>query len=268
MSNVIVVGAGLFGSILGKIMEDAGHDVTFIDSKEKRSGSKAAACLMKPSWMSGIDVKPCIALLDKYYGVETLKFRAGKPGIATLPVDVFWVNPKSILNSDRNIVNEKVIEIKDGVVITEEQTYKGIVIVAAGVWTRDLLPKMPEIRGLVGSCIIGEGKVKTPTINVYAPYKQAVFFNRGENETWFGDGTSIIEKNFTDEHRTRTRQRAKDMANIEGGIITGTRPYTKGNNLGVFEKLGNRLYVSTGGAKNGTILGATHGLQLLKGLSK
>lgn len=78
----------------------------------------------------------------------------------------------------------------------------------------------------------------------------------------------ILEKNFTDEHRTRTRQRAKDMACIEGGIITGIRPYTKGNNLGVFEKLGNRLYVSTGGAKNGTILGATHGLQLLKELSK
>jgi hypothetical protein len=57
------------------------------------------------------------------------------------------------------------------------------------------------------------------------------------------------------------------MAGIEGKIITGMRPYVKGDNLGLFARLGSKLFVSTGGAKNGTLLGADHALKLLKELS-
>ena len=267
--NVIVVGAGLFGSLLGQALENKGHDVTYIDSNENRAGSKPAACLMKPGWFQKIDEKPVLKYLEKTYeNYQILKFRAGKPGLISVPVDVYWVPPKDIMHGGRNIVNEKVIEIKDGVVVTEEKTYKGLVIVAAGVWTRDLLPKMPEIRGLVGSCVVSNTfKVKTNIINTFAPYKQLVSFMRAPAEAWAGDGTSIIEKNFNQEHKDRTRQRVKDMAGFEGKLITGTRPYVKGDNLGLFAKLGDKLFVSTGGAKNGTILGADHALKLLKALS-
>jgi hypothetical protein len=93
-----------------------------------------------------------------------------------------------------------------------------------------------------------------------------VWFNRDENETWFGDGTSIIEKNFVQEHKDRTRERASEMANIQGRIITGIRPYIKGDGLGFFQRLSNNLIVSTGGAKNGTILAASHAIRLLEEL--
>lgn len=264
MSNVIVVGAGLFGSITAKVLQNAGHSVILLDSRKKFRGSKPAACLMKPSWMSSVNYKEPMSLLDKLYGVETLKFDILGP----VKADCYWVNPRSILlDSDLTKIKEEVIQVGDGFVITEEKTYTGIVIVAAGIWSEEILKKSgfasPEIRSLVGSCVLGEGVVKTPTIKIIGPYKQAVWFSRSDNETWFGDSTSILQKNYSEEHTDRTAQRALDIAKIYGKSVVGYRPYVKGTNDGVCEKLADKLYLSTGGAKNGTILSASNSLKLL-----
>jgi hypothetical protein len=107
--------------------------------------------------------------------------------------------------------------------------------------------------------------VVKPTINVYAPYRQAVWFNRDENEAWFGDGTAIVAKNFDRSHIDRTKNRSIEMARFyDIRSVSGQRPYVKTSSPGFFKKLGNNLFVSTGGAKNGTILAALQTLELLK----
>lgn len=259
-TNAYIVGGGIFGSVIAHALQDKGYAVTIFDNKKKGAGSKPAACIMKPSWMTSIDYKPPIKLLDSMFGVETIPFM-----VKIVPVDCFWVDPKKILSLEA--VEQEVTEVGDGYVVAGGTTYKGLVVVAAGVWSQKLIPALPEIRALCGSAVIGEGKVSTPTIHVYAPYRQAVWFNRGKNETWFGDGTAIIKKNFNQEHKARTTERAESMAGITGDTVSGQRPYVAGKSGGLFEKLGNRLYVSTGGAKNGTILAAHNALQLLKALS-
>lgn len=254
-----MVGAGLFGSIIGKTLESKGLHVTYIDSGEKRAGSRPAGCLMKPSWMKSVsNVPECMDLLGSLYDVKTLAFKA-----SLLSVNCSWVDPLEIMSDSRNLVHAKVLEVKDGEVVTEDKTYKGLVIVAAGVWTKSLLPQTPGMQALCGSAVLGTGKVKN-TIHIIGPYKQAVWFNMGKDRTWFGDGTSIIEKNFSLEHQERTKERALTLAGIEGRMRTGARPYLKGGKLGLFEKLGSRLFVSSGGAKNGTILAAEHAVRLLK----
>lgn len=261
-SKAYIVGGGLFGSIAATALIDMGYDVTIIDCGKKIAGSKPAACLMKPSWMTSLDYKPPLKFLDKHFGVETVKFKVG-----LLSTDCSWVNPKSILLA-HDKVDEQVIEVKDGTVVTNESTYHGLIVVAAGIWAQKLLPSIPEVRALCGSAVKSPGTVNTPTINPYAPYRQAVWFNVDKDTQWFGDGTAILKKNFSKDHTDRTTERAKSLANIEGTLISGARPYMKGFNAGFFEKLGDNLYVTGSGAKNGTIVGANNALRLMAALGK
>lgn len=261
-TKAYIVGGGLFGSMIATNLLNLGYSVTIFDCNKEYAGSKPAACLMKPSWMASLDYKPILKFLESSYDLKTLKF-----SIAKLPVDVFWVNPKSILSTEADYVKEQVVEVGNGFVRTDNKTYKGLVVVAAGVWCNELLQGIPETRALMGSAIIGK-KDQAFDKNVilpYAPYRQAVWFNRGATP-WFGDGTAIIEKNFTQDHVDKTIKRAKDLANFSGKVITGKRPYMKGYNNGFFQKLGDKLYVSTGGAKNGTIIAAYNTIQLQNSL--
>lgn len=255
-----VVGGGLFGQIAAAHLRKLGYETTVFDSRKKNSGSRAAGCVMKPSWMQSLDYKKPMALLDSLYGVSTIKF--------TLPVlstDCFWVDPKKVMDWE-STVNETVLEVGDGFVRTESKTVKGLVVVAAGYWTKALLPDLPEIRGMCGSAALAHGKV-TAHIRPTAPYRQAVWFNIAKDQVWFGDGTAILLKNFDQSHVDRTRDRAKELAGIEAeSMVSGIRPYVVGNSGGFFQKISDKLFVSTGGAKNGTILAANQALLLEKGL--
>jgi hypothetical protein len=47
-------------------------------------------------------------------------------------------------------------------------------------------------------------------------------------------------------------------------VSVGARPYVVGNKVGYFEQARPRLWVSTGGAKNGTVLAAWQAYRFLK----
>ena len=260
-SQAIVVGGGIFGSMAATALESAGYSVKILDCRRDHSGSAPAACLMKPSWMTMLDTKKPLAFLGKHYDLQTVKFTVNN----TVSADCMWVRPKTIIRL-KEAVDEKVFEVGDGYATTENTTHNGLVVVAAGYWTRKLLRSYENaIEPICGSAVIGTGKVANPTIHVFAPYKQAVWFNRGPNEIWFGDGTSIKKKNFTEEHIQRTAERAKTYAGLEGRSVAGIRPYVK-DKLGLYAKLSPKLYVLSGGAKNGTILAANHCVRLLNDL--
>lgn len=263
-TKAYVVGGGLFGSMAARALQDKGYDVTVFDCRKSFRGSRPAGCVMKPSWMTSLDYAEPMKYLDKTYGVIPIDFKVVGP----IKASCFRIDPVKVLGDESlTYVRETVTEVRDGSVTTPSGTYKGLVVVAAGVWSETLLKgRIPEIRALTGCAILGTGVVKTPTIHVYAPYRQAVFFSRERNETWFGDGTAIIAKNYTEDHTVKSVQRAKDLANIVGDPLVGYRPYIKGKNNGLFEKLGNNLFVMTGGAKNGTILAASQTLQLLRSI--
>ena len=99
MRDVIIVGGGLFGSIAAAALRGAGMDVMLIDDGRPRSGSRAAGCLMKPSWLSKMgkdNVDASFRLLDRLYGLRTVPLRAGP-----LSVSAEWINPDIILGSER-----------------------------------------------------------------------------------------------------------------------------------------------------------------------
>lgn len=268
--NIIVVGNGLFGSIAATYARAEGHNVTVVAERRKYEASAASGCVLAPSWMSSLDkdtVADSMALLSYLYDVHDVEFQtnllAKFKAKRVVPADI-------LLKPD---VAARVTSVGDGVVKYEGGTLRGDVLVAAGIWCGELLSGLPPIRGLYGASLRISGQLACPQINVYAPYRQAVGFNMDKKSIWFGDGTALIAKTWMAEEDTRKAKsfdRAKEMfpgASALGVRSTsGARPYVEGHKAGYFQQVSPKTWVSTGGAKNGTILAAAQALAFVQGL--
>lgn len=261
--QVVIVGAGIFGSVAADLCFRNGFDVTIIDAKYKEAGSKPAACLIAPSWIAGLGKKATIGMevLNGLYPIKDIVFRMN--GIKDILVK--QVPPNKILKFKS--VKEEVMWVGAGVVETTKRMYTGKVLIAAGVWCNELVD-IPVVQSLMGSAQYYRATT-FPEIHVWAPYKQAVMFNITPTFTWFGDGTSILKKNFGIHRIEQSTDRAmkyglssKDLDRI----VVGQRPYVKGEK-GYFKQVDNNTWVSTGGAKNGTILAAYQAQQFLEAIS-
>lgn len=273
--RVIVVGAGLFGSIIAAELSRLGHELLLIDSQEPDAGSNAAACLMRPSWLGSMGDKavPALETLDRLYGLQTVRFRL-RP--SALHSDVHWIPPSSILGK-ATVIRGKVSSIerhgpeewcvthcdtRDQGWLTR-RTFADRVIVAAGVWTGPILGYRALTERTVpqaGRAFLFEhAEIAEPFIKIWAPYKQIVAFNRGDG-AWIGDGAAIIAKNWNDDVSRRNAERLVQGADDAGILpvtgpkhLFGLRPYVKDAKPLFMEQVNPGLWAVTGGAKNGTI---------------
>lgn len=269
--NIIIVGAGLFGNVAAALARAHGHTVTVVGERRPYEASPASGCVLAPSWLSSLDkaaVADAMSVLGGLYTLHPLEFRTNL--LKTFKAQ--RVHTPDVLKKPD--VQGQVTQVGDGVVKYLDQdgkvqTLRGTVLVAAGIWCGELLKDLPPIRGLYGASLRAPGQLDQPRINVYAPYRQAVAFNMDKKTVWFGDGTALIAKTWDAEERERvvsTRARAASMGIKPGTHVMGARPYVEGHKAGYFEQLSPKLYVSTGGAKNGTVLAGYQALQFVKGL--
>ena len=278
--NIIVVGAGLFGSITATYARAQGHKVTVVSEERKYSASKASGCVLAPSWLSSLDEEDIFDAMDvlgDLYTFQDIEFQTN----VLAKFKARRVDPDAVLVKP-DVVGQ-VTSVADGVVKYLDQdgkpgTLRGTVLVAAGIWSQELITQMPPIKGLYGCSLRIQGQLAMPRISVYAPYRQAVGFNLNKREVWFGDGTALIAKTWDAEERDRvakTRERATGMMERHGGggtkvpraeVNIGARPYVEGHKAGYLEQLSPKLWVSTGGAKNGTVLAALQALRFEESL--
>ncbi len=270
MHDVAIVGGGLFGQIIRRKLIADGMDVVNLESHQKHSGSSPAACLMKPSWYSalGKDVyEPSLRLLDELYGVSDIEFET-RP--LKKRVTVHWCDPNAILSSVSKYL--LVNRVEPGRVhgftrtgyASSTSDYTTIeartVIVAAGVWSNDILPVERRVLGLVGragAAFLWPGdRVNQPFIKVWAPYRQLVAFNRGDG-LWVGDGSAIKPENWTEERCQASLKRCQEAMdynylNAPPVKLYGIRPYVP-KVKPCYLDIQPGLIVATGGAKNGTL---------------
>lgn len=264
--RIIVVGAGLAGSIAAAAARDAGADVTVIDAYATFSGSRAAGCLLRPGWLTMLqarEVTLAYALLMKLYGMKRLRFE-GNLGI---PIDLDWVDPRKILRAAD--IAGTVTMVSDRTVFytdtrkTDHSLQADSILIAAGFRTPHLV-SMPPITAMIGASLRFTGQLKVPRLKVWAPYRQAIAFNITPRQVWFGDGTSIIEKNWNEKERVdATVKRARELFGLSYKDLTtvqvGARPVVREHPEGYFARRSNsRIWVATGGAKNGTVIAAIH----------
>ncbi len=272
-NNLIVVGAGLFGSIIATHARSRGYDVTVIGQSQRYEASPASGCVLSPNWlnsMSSEDISDALSVLKEHYTLIDLKFRTNI--LSTFKAK--HIDPATILIEPD--INAKVLAVRDNEVVFdkfgERYSQQGTVIVAAGLWSKELVPDMPNIKGLYGASLRFAGQID-PTLHVYAPYRQSVGFNISEREVWFGDGSALIEKTWAKEREERierTTSRARSMCDTDDlgkvNVTEGARPYVEGHKGGYLRQISSGLWVSTGGAKNGTVLAASHAYKIVQAL--
>lgn len=261
--NIIVVGNGLFGSIAATLARAHGHTVTVVSNNEANAASLASGCVLAPSWLGSLGKETAdsaMAVLRELYTIHPVEFHTN----VLAKFKASRVSPDDILVKP-DVVG-KVVAVGNGWVDVESGPFaperlKGKVLIAAGVWSGSLAA-MPPIRGLWGASVRVRAQLAEPRINVYAPYRQAVAFNMSKKEVWMGDGTALIEKTWTKESAARveaTLNRAVDLFGLPltgKRVAVGARPYVEGHKAGYFERVHPNTWVSTGGAKNGTVLAA------------
>jgi glycine/D-amino acid oxidase-like deaminating enzyme len=265
--DAIIVGGGLFGSVIAAQLRSQGRSVLVLDSNEKGAGSKPAACLMKPSWFSSMGkdkFEPSLELLDRLYGVHDVHFKIKR---SPLGATVHWCNPASILSG--GYTPAKVFSIAQtlsgwavGYTPLGETGHVSattpLLVVAAGIWSKQLIGFEEKMQGQAGMAFLFEGvKLTEPFIDAYAPYRQLVAFNRGDG-VWVGDGTAIKQENWSEDRENSSFARCVNaISPIHSSVKTrrlyGVRPYVKDAKPCLLRELNPGLWVATGGAKNGTI---------------
>ena len=237
------------------------------------SGSKPAACLIRPSWLSKmttLERDEALALLNDLYGVQELDFTINR----ILPTKMLWVDPRKILKAPDVVGTvlsidrlEHAVRVRTG--DREVLLRARHIVVAAGVWANKLFDAEVHggLVGQVGCAHIFSGQTKKQIVDQWAPYKQIVRFNRTEDTVWVGDGAAIIEKNWGDDHRrlnaTRCHAASEGLPVVEK--IEGIRPYVKeAKGIADFREVWFRVWSINGGAKNGTMGAAWCALRLIR----
>jgi|ERR1700733_746473 len=259
--KVIIVGAGLFGSIAAALAQRAGREVMVIDAKNDRRASRCSGNLFKRSWLDALskeDVEAAYKTLDSLYGIKDFE-----------EIGLSWVDPEKVLLKPDMV--GAVTEVGNGWVnVAAHGKIEGKVLVAAGVWS-DQLVRMPSIKPLVGASLRIKGQISVPRTKLYAPYKQATVYNINKKEVWAGDGAAILYKNWDEETRlkllrTRVKALGVRIGVDEAEVRVGMRPYVPNFKTGYFVRTQKNTWVSTGGAKNGLVLAAVLGQRFVKEL--
>jgi hypothetical protein len=282
---IYIIGAGLFGAVARDLLRDNDIPCQTVDDGRPLSGSYPAGCLIKPSWLTKIprrDRERAMIALDHLYGMREFPIRVGPmklesirhvpPSTILQPPDItgtvtkvdptagrFWVSRFNRIVGTRGGVTKQQVGIEE---------FTGHLLIAAGVWCRELLPEHfadVPLTGLQGCSQRFAQRTPEAQMSVWAPFKQSVRFEIEDGITWFGDGTALKPESWTPDHTERSLKHAVGLGLRRANLMetrVGLRPYIKGQ-TGWFRQLSDRCWVSTGGAKNGVVLAAVQALEFM-----
>lgn len=231
MHDLVVVGAGIFGSYAVRFARARGLDVVLVDDGRPESASPAAAGLFKPEWVKkygALGMEGMVAI-ERFrlpaFDVDFTRREDGKrETLRCLP-------PRSILVSpDRRDRVTGIFPAASGGlrVLTPAAALEAkTVYVATGVWVAELLTDI-EVRRKTGTTFTFAQQAE-PVIWTWAPYKQALAFERDPGRAHFSDGTAILAKNYRPEvYQAATLARAREagLSHVSGSH-TGHRPYAQ-----------------------------------------
>ncbi|MCI0680517.1 MAG: NAD(P)/FAD-dependent oxidoreductase [Gemmataceae bacterium] len=257
MAQLLVVGAGLFGSQAAALARARGIDATVFDPGLPGAASPAAAGLFQEAWAGRRwreHFVRALPVLDQLYGLRRVHLTHADG----TPEELLFVPPAAILDSAP--VRQSVTAVGDGWLEAGGRRHEGWVYVAAGVWSNQFVPDV-NVYGKAGSAFVFAGE-RPGAIRPIAHGRQAIAFVRDPGTTHFSDGAA--ERHHTADHDRQSLERAAALGLTDPPLarLWGRRPYTPGGP--VFRRIGARTWLATGGRKMGTILGASFARRLIE----
>jgi glycine/D-amino acid oxidase-like deaminating enzyme len=256
MRPLLIVGGGLFGSLAAAYARRKGIESVVFDAGLEGSASPAAAGLFQEKWAGKkfrTHYQHALPLLEQLFDIGHVCLTREDGSKETL----LFIPPRIIL--EPTPLRQRVTSVGDGWLEAEGQRYEGSIYLAAGVWCSQLAPHL-DVHSKAGAAFVFPGE-RPGQLRPFAPRRQAIAFVRDLGTTYFSDGTAELA--YGPEQDRQSLARAADMGLTEPiRRYWGCRPYAPGGP--VFQRLGQRTWLATGGRKLGTILGASCARRLIE----
>ena len=277
MYDVIVVGNGIMGATISAALRQQHMEVLTIDDGREGSGTKPSGGHIKFSW-SGMRPElyaPAFRLLDDLWGLNEEKFlilpQNKEDTLFRLDIDLMRAKASEnchIGKVTRITGSSNFVEVLLGI---GEQRYRArYLVLATGVWANELVNTGTDIQSKTGVSFRAKGQLKKQFIKQWAPNKQIVAHQQSTDQIWIGDGSALLNKNWTESRTIECHKRCIASLSFNHPFVNtlvGNRPYVSKEQLGgdpcYFRQLSPRTYVVTGAGKRGTIASAWASLQLI-----
>lgn len=260
MSNTInVVGAGLAGSLVARVLRARGRDVRVIDDVDVRSASRASSNLYIASWLKKFSSS---AASNGIRVVEELF--AGK-------IDQPFSRGIADAMKVRHIAQQHILVEPDVVstvlrtdclpgVMTTDRFYEGPTVLCCGYRGAELVPGL-EIDVKVGHCFHFKGRLPEgrSSLTLASPYVHAKLYQLDEDTIYFADSVAVTRSAYEKRSRElmdRTLARAVSLMGYEPevkSILVGYRPFIAGHDFGYLAQVRPGVWVLNGGGKNGIV---------------
>lgn len=267
MRDAIIVGGGIIGTTVAVALQRMGDNVLLLDDRRAMSGTRPSGGHLKPSWYANMhksEAAGALELLCQLWNARSELFKLLPAGVET---EVWRVDTDMVVATSNKLRTRATVSGIDPSLNMPKVTYQTAtgttteyckqLLIATGAWSNEL------VSGSVDQCKAGvsfrvEGTLDDPFIKPWAPYKQVVAHQQGDNEIWVGDGTAIIQPNWSDVRVQQCKERCLSVLPAGELIRTvqGLRPYAKKldpTHPCYFRQLGPHAWVATGAGKSGTI---------------
>jgi hypothetical protein len=247
-----IVGAGLAGSMLAKDFDNKNIEYRIFDAKLPFASSIISENLFSDTWLKNVSyIKPSLDFIHNNYAVEKRKF-VGK----NVSKELYHLPIPEVLKQD--YINEKVVKATKEGVITQNDFYKGINIICAGLLAKNLFI-LPNLDALTGHGFFIKQKQKKDYINTYRPYTHEKLMNWHNGLVWYGDSTAIRHNNYMKKQKQYIKNsinRLKALGiNKYEKIVFGARPMNVSNpREGMLVKINSNNYIMSGGWKDGLVI--------------
>ncbi len=241
--KINIIGAGMAGSILAKLLRKDGIEFNIFDNECPGRASIISENLIGKTWYEKELTKESLEILRSIVPVREIK--SGK-------FEAYHVYTKDLL--EQEYIKAEAMPMQGNLTIAykSNQTaeFQGINVICAGIWT----PTIADVKVTesVGHGLLFGGQHEE-SISLWAPFRYQKLIQRNPNEIWFSDSMSVSRKTYQknpDRFINALLNKSRKFPNLlHGTYCVGYRPVTDGH---VNLKVPNG-YVITGGNKAGLL---------------
>lgn len=281
MRTINVVGAGIAGSLVARVLRARGHEVRVIDDCDVNSASRASSNLYIGSWLKKFSSSAAangIRVVEELFAgkidqpfsrgiADAMKVRhVAQQHILVEPDEVGTVTKVSTYDFSNPPSN--------GGVLLGGRFLHGPTVICTGHRGAELVPGL-KVDVKVGHCIHFRGRLPEgkSSLTLASPYVHAKLYQLDEDTIYFADSVAVTRDAYakrSKELMDRTMARAVALLGYEPevkSILVGYRPFVAGHDFGYLAQVKPGVWVLNGGGKNGIVAYADAADRLAKEIS-